>query len=80
MRMAEKEYVTIGGIWKNKYGYNIKAKLPNGEEINWYLSKPHPDYVKDTSPEWFIKVLADATEQEDPLNDEPQSEEDFTLG
>ena len=64
--MPKKEYDTNGGLWQNDYGWNLKVELPDGTKLNWYFSKPHPDYVKDTSPEWFIKTIKEGNKEEEP--------------
>ena len=68
--MAKKEYEVVGAVFENDYGYNLKLdveKLPPGS-VNLFISEPHPDYVKDTSPKWFIKIqkeVEDHQEQEE---------------
>ena len=71
--MPKKEYEVVGAIFKNDYGYNLKLdvdKLPSGP-INLFVSPPHPDYVKDTSPEYFIKIQKDAEEVPEDDEDTP---------
>lgn len=78
--MPNDKYISIGGVWRNKYGYSLKINadlLPKSGEFNIYINEPHPDYKTEKSPLFGLKIkeTEPVDEPDLPFNDKGDTDD-----